>query len=141
MNPIADIVSLYLKVLNHLDPYKHSATAAATHRDSTNELILCTSSIIVPSIFQQERNTVPLPKSTDKTYTITPTYPYHIISPLYKPSTHTSRLPPILIIDPPFETLPGEHNSARLFLGIKQSGSTWNIFHLEPTSNNNLLRR
>ena len=28
----------------------------------------------------------------------------------------------------------------RLFLGIKQSGSTWNIFHLEPTSNNSLLR-
>ena len=29
----------------------------------------------------------------------------------------------------------------RLFLGIKQSGSTWNIFHLELTSNNSLLRR
>ena len=30
---------------------------------------------------------------------------------------------------------------ARLFLGIKQFGFTWNIFHLKPTSNNSLLRR
>ena len=30
---------------------------------------------------------------------------------------------------------------AILLLGIKQSSSTWNIFHLEPTSNNSLLCR
>ena len=30
---------------------------------------------------------------------------------------------------------------ARLFLGIKQSGSTWNILHLELKSNNSILRR
>ena len=79
--------------LNHLDPDERATTAAATHRDSTNELIISTDYITVPSIFPPEPTPVSSPKSIDTYYASPTIYPSHILIPLYAPSTPPSCFP------------------------------------------------
>ena len=82
-----------------LDTYKRATTAAATRRNSTNELLLSTASSKVPSIFTT--------KSTDITSTSPTIYPSQILSPLCAPSTTPSVFSSILPPGNPFETPPG----------------------------------
>ena len=97
--------------LNHPDPDKCATPTAATHRYSTNEILLYTAYSTVPIIFPPEYNPSPSPKYTDRTSTSPTTYPPHIIIPLSAPSTPPSEFSPRLPLDFPFDTPPGAHTS------------------------------
>ena len=86
-----------------LDIDECANTSAATHRDSTNELLLSTDSITVPIILP--------PESKDTTPTSPTTYLYQILSPVYAPSNTPSGFSPIFPPESPFQTPAGSHIS------------------------------
>ena len=87
----------------HLEPDDHATTAASTHWDSENELLLSTYFSTVPSIFPFN--------STDTTSISTTTYPSQILSLLSVPSTPPSGFSPILQLYFLFDTALGAHTS------------------------------
>ena len=96
--------------LNHIDPEERATNGVATHRDSTNAVLLYTALKIAPRILPPEPNTILSSKSTD-TDSTGPTAYSHILSPLSAPSITTSKPTTELTVDLSFETPPGEQFS------------------------------
>ena len=87
---LQDHPSFITTLPNHLEPDKRATTAAATHMESTNKLLLSTASITLPRILPPELNTEPSPKYTYTASTSPIDHPSQIISPLFAPSNHPS---------------------------------------------------